>query len=371
MCYFVSREHDAVLYSTVFPGGNNICQYHCRGVQIGTGLLYYVRDIDTGTILTGPHCSPTGVVCRDTICCYDPTTGLPTLGAIRSVGLDSTDCALQACYPPHVGRAIPPPSENEAADCEPWKGCCGGQKGLDPCHDEPPRICEEFEGKTLTSRCTSANDVRCWIGCCCPTGCLDYVGECPPECTKKNPAGDTCQGITDPACGQACCLCDRCEDLSASECTAKGGTPMSGSCASPTTREACRLADTKRPCVRGTWQFTRRPPEHPPVGITVRPGRWEPCSVNKQRTLDRAGGSYTEPTECRYSYGYVDRASFGGRWEGKFCNTYNSNCASGIRRRQTLRLVRNGNRWEWQGRYRPPCPEVTDWPLSTAVGCPP
>jgi len=243
---------------------------------------------------------------------------------------------------------------------------CGGacQPGQSPAYTSrvfiaecDPHACCKPPYPNQTGECVSTNDQTC---------CQTTLGGTYRANRRCSETPGPCEvGLV------GCCLCDRCEDMTASACANRGGTPMSGSCDSAATRESCRLADTKRPCVRGTWQFARRPPQHPPVGITVRPGRWEPCSVNKQRTLDRAGGSYTEPTECRYSYGYVQRSPTQGRWDGKFCNTYNSNCPSGIRRRQTLRLVRNGNRWEWQGRYRPPCPEVTDWPLSTAVGCPP
>jgi hypothetical protein len=57
--------------------------------------------------------------------------------------------------------------------------------------------------------------------------------------------------------------------------------------------------------------------------------------------------------------------------EGRMCNTYNNRCASS-KKTQRLRLVRSasGGTMEFEGRYRPPCPEVADMGCSTLSGCP-
>jgi hypothetical protein len=226
--------------------------------------------------------------------------------------------------------------------------------------------------------------------------CLPESGGDPPECVNTtitcgaavpgsvrvewipdNPNFPRyCKSANDDRCGVGCCLCDRCCDgLTTQQCTDKGGTPMAGSCNLQSVKDTCRSTNWKRPCVRGTWRAARRPAEHYPSNVgtpplpsgTTRAGRWEPSSISRQRNMDQPGGSYTAANECKLSYGWIQRSN--GRWDGKICNTYNNRCPGG-KRTQLLRLKRNGGRWDWQGNYRPPCPEEADLGCNTTVGCP-
>lgn len=257
-------------------------------------------------------------------------------------------------------------------------GCCPRVgAAYNGCYNsESSTCCAQAGDSILANHCSFYQTDPCVKGCCCTTGCTNVSTnvQCPQGCTPKA-SGLACSGTNDPECGGGCCLCDRCCDMSATDCAARGGTAITGSCGASATQTTCKNSNARRSCVSGIWSAARRPAAHFPSNIgtpalfppAFKSGRWEPASIAKQRNLDRPGGSYSEAAECRMSYGWLERAE--GRWDAKICNTYNNRCASG-KKTQKLKLTRVGGRWEWRGAYRPPCPEESDMGCATTVGCP-
>lgn len=228
------------------------------------------------------------------------------------------------------------------------------------------------------AECCTAYVSGCNAGFCLPpsggdpAGCFNLTTACGNAMGSRLPSTSFppyCVSEQDPRCvvaAQGCCLCDRCCDMDATACTNMGGTPMPASCSQTSTQSVCTSARVKPACKKATYRAARRPDAHR-TGSTINPprGRWEPCSIAKQKTIDTP--NVTGTAECKLSYGFVQRN--GGRWEGKFCNTYNNRCASG-KRSPTLNMVRNGGRWDFEGKYRHPCPEESEMGCTRTVTCP-
>lgn len=217
------------------------------------------------------------------------------------------------------------------------------------------------------------------------------MGETRPSqysfCSLKIPLpgqDQLCQGIDDPACqppDAGCCLCDRCCDgLTATQCTAKGGSVMrSGSCTTSTTQTACKNANVKPACRQGKWKLGKLPPEHwaGRVNPLQQGGRMEIVSTTGLKTKDKAAGSGSQFEECRQVYGWLQKSTTKNVMEGRICNTYNRNrvnCgnpALNANKSPTLNLVRSttNGAMEFTGRFRIPCPESTDMGCATTVGC--
>lgn len=279
----------------------------------------------------------------------------------------------------------------------PGQVCCGAAypngtvhpnacTGVNPPNSVDTCILNEFHNWVNLEQCNAGGTPTTFGECkslmltaqCNPPCCLPATSTDPIECINTSgqccgaisgarlPGGNPCTSVDDPKCltGQGCCLCDRCCDMDSQTCLNKGGTPMPASCSQTSTQSACTSARVKPSCKRGTWQAARRPAAHR-AGSTINPpaGRWEPASIAKQRNMDVANVT----GECKLSYGWVQRNN--GRWEGKICNTYNNRCSSG-KRAPVMNVVRKGGRWEWEGKYRIPCPEESEMGCNRRVTCP-
>ena len=156
--------------------------------------------------------------------------------------------------------------------------------------------------------------------------------------------------------------------MSAEQCSALGGTQTLGSCDDPGVQTACRSSNIRKPCKTRTWKLAKRPTEHN-TGFAnpIRTGWMEIVSETPERTKDAA----TTAEECKYNYGWLQKSATGHVMEGRMCNTYNRQCAGFTKRAQRLRLVRSaaGGTMEFQGSYRPPCPEESEMGCATTVGC--
>lgn len=342
--------------------------------------------------IPGGGCFPERVCCKDgyqDFCgCYGDT---PTNG-----GVDCADELVRLNFGPCAGL-------NRTYECidlqcavRPCINCCSASPYVNApastvfgqCYEDPPHggltFIPERERSTYDICCHSISSDQCrGVGCCCPDGSCRNIGYyregvCPrvfSDCNIDAGTGCANRGRTcvtgDDNCGTGCCLCNRCCDMPASECTSKGGT-VTGSCSDANVRTSCRVSNVKPPCRKGEWKVGKRPSPHfSGMTIGAAANRMAIFSNAPQRTIDRAPGT----EECRVSYAHIEKHPDRSYAGAGLCNTYNRNCTQPTqsgRVRQRMKLVKSAtkNAMVWEGRYRPPCPESADFGCTQTVGCP-
>jgi hypothetical protein len=180
---------------------------------------------------------------------------------------------------------------------------------------------------------------------------------CPP-CDPNYP-DPTRYNCSETICSSGCCLCNRFCPLPAATCTSLGGTM--------TSQASCAAANRKPACRRGYWKWGKRPSQHV-AGMTRPVGNNRMAIFSKQNATKDTTAAGT--SECRTTYGWMQRHATKGMMHGAICNQFNRNCSQS-RTSRKLVWTRHPTRgmMRLQGKYRRPCPEASEMGCSTTVNC--